>query len=105
MAAKSRKVGLTAPSIAGRLVVDLMNVGKQRVVDLEAVRNARIRAEDLEAVIASEEELSRLDPAHAVYVYAQNKMDVFMAQLSSVPTVKKLVAVCVDADREYMVSR
>lgn len=54
-----------------------------------------------EAVIASEEELSRLDPVHAVYVYAQNKMDVFVAQLSSVPAVKKLVKICVDDEELF----
>ncbi len=102
MAAKSRKTDSSGPSIAGRLIADLMNVRKQKVVDLKAVRNARIRAEELDAVIASEEELSRLDPVHAVYVYAQNKMDIFVAQLSSVPAVKKLVAICVDADQEYL---
>jgi hypothetical protein len=45
-----------------------MNVTRQKVVDLKAVRNARIRAEELEALVASEAELSRLDPVHAVYV-------------------------------------
>jgi hypothetical protein len=102
MAAKSRKTGSSSPSIAGRLIADLMNFRKQKVVDLRAVRNARIRAEELDAVIASEEELSRLDPVHAVYVYALNKMDIFISQLASVPAVKKLVAIGVDAEREYM---
>ena len=102
MATKRRKADSAGPSIAGRLIAELMNVTRQKVVDLKAVRNARIRAEELEALVASEAELARLDPVHAVYVYAQNKMDVFVSQLSSVPAVKKLVAVCVAADREYM---
>lgn len=86
------------------IIADLMNVRNQKVVDLKAVRNARITAEELEAVIASEDKLSRLAPVHADYVYAQNKTDVFVAQLASVPALKKLVVVAirVDADREYM---
>lgn len=91
-------------SIAEKVIADLANVKKQKVINIEELKRARIKAEELEATIASEKELSRLDPLHAVYVYGQNKMSVFVEQLAELPVLSKLTAAYADAEHEYLPS-
>jgi hypothetical protein len=48
--------------------------------------------------------MSDLDPVHAVYAYAQNKLSVFIEQLSELPELTKLKNSIADAQDEYMPS-
>lgn len=99
---KKRKTLSTRFSIAQKVIADLTNVTKQKVIDIRDVRKAKASAEELEATIASEKELSLLDPLHAVYAYGQNKMSVFVEQLAEIPAVAELVAAYANAEQEYM---
>lgn len=90
--------------IAKKIVADLTNIMTRKVVDLSEMRNARVMAEDFDKTITSQKELSQLDPVHSVYVYAQNKMSVFVEQLAPLPVLVKLSNAFADADEEYMPS-
>ena len=89
-------------SIAQKVIADLTNVMKQKVIDITDLKKAKVRAEELETTITSEKELSLLDPLHAVYVYGQNKMSMFVEQVSEIPAVAELVAAYDNAEQEYM---
>lgn len=104
MPIKRKKNKNTGTSIAKKIVADLTGLTRRKVVDLSEIRNAKIIAEDLDKTIVSKEDMSRLDPVHAVYVYGQNKMSVLVEQLAPLPAVAKLSAACADADEEYMPS-
>jgi len=91
-------------SLAKRIIDDLTNLRKQQIVDIRELKSAKIRAEELEATIVSEKELSRLDPLHAVYVYGQNKMSAFVEQLAELPALSNLAAACADAEQKYLPS-
>ena len=75
-----------------------------KVVDISEIRNAKIRADELDKSIVSKERLSEYDPIHAVYIYAQNKLSVFMDQLGELPEMAKLINPYSDAQEEYMPS-
>lgn len=99
-----KKSSSNRSSIAKKVITSLTDVKKQKVVNIEDLKRARIRAGELEATIASEKELSQLDPLHAVYVYGQNKMGVFVEQLADLPALSKLAIAYADAEQEYLPS-
>lgn len=73
-----------------------------KVVDLEAMRRGKANAEALQARIASQDELATLHPAHALYVYAQNLMSIWVEQLSGLPETHRLSDLLFGAQEEYM---
>lgn len=76
----------------------------RKVVDLSLFREARLSAENLDKTVIAEKEMAALDPVHAVYVYAQNKMSVLSEQLGELPELSKVVNAIADAQEEYMPS-
>lgn len=104
MPIKRKKKENTGTSIAKKIIANLAGLATRKVVDLSEIRNAKNIAEDLDKTILSEEDMSQLDPVHAVYMYGQNKMSVLVEQLSPLPAVAKLSDACADADEEYMPS-
>jgi hypothetical protein len=90
--------------IAEHMVAALTEFIRKKVIDIRDITNAKIRAEKLEATISTEKELARLDPLHAVYVYGQNKMSVFVEQLSGLPAMSELADAYALAEQEYMPS-
>jgi hypothetical protein len=91
-------------SIAERMISDLTEIVKKKVIDINEIKQAKIRAEALEATISSEKELAQLDPLHAVYVYGQNKMSVLVEQLAGLPVMGELAKAYTLAEQEYMPS-
>ena len=45
--------------------------------------------EILDKTVVSEDDLSKYDPLHAVYIYVQNKVSVLVEQLSDLPASSK----------------
>jgi hypothetical protein len=90
--------------IANRVIAQLDSIRKRKVVNIDALTRAKLRADELEATIASDEKLSQLDPLHAVYVYGQNKMSIFVEQLAGLPAVSKLTDAYLKAEEAYMPS-
>ena len=101
MARKTSKQTLARPSIARQIVKNIEKIQQGKNIDLEEWHQARHRAENLEATVASDEKLSRLDPLHALYVYAQDMMDILAQQLVHLPECRKLAAAFAEAVEVY----
>ena len=101
MARKTSKQTLARPSIARQIAKNIEKIQQRKIIDLEEWHQARHRAENLEATVASDEKLSRLDPLHALYVYAQDMMDILAQQLVHLPECRKLAAAFAEAVEVY----
>jgi len=76
----------------------------RKIIDFSELKNARIHAENLEKTVISDKELSRFNPLHGVYVYAQNKISVFVEQLAELQALSKLTNAYADAQDLYLPS-
>ncbi len=77
---------------------------RRNVVDLAAWREAKIRAEDFDKTILSQEELSVYDPVHGMYIYGQNQLSVLIEQLAELPMLEPLTDAYAEAQDDYMPS-
>lgn len=87
--------------MAKKIIKDIEKLAERKVIDISEIRKAHQIAEELKAHIASEKELKELDPLHAVYVYAQNKMDIMAEQLMQLPACGKIKSAMKDAFDRY----
>jgi hypothetical protein len=86
-----------------RKVLDGLEKERNRkVIDFKSLRLGAERAKELEQGVISEQDMSTLDPLHAVYAYAQNKISVIVEQLMELPMCEKLAKAYGDAEEEYM---
>lgn len=76
----------------------------RRVIHFADLKLGAERAHDLERGVISDEGMRDLDPLHAVYAFAQNKMSVIVEQLSELPMCAKLAKAHADAEDEYLPS-
>ena len=90
--------------ISSKIIAGLRKTNSRKVVDISELRDAKINAENLDKTVITEKQLSRLDPLHGVYVYAQNKLSVIMEQLSDLPALSKLTDAYTNAEDVYMPS-
>lgn len=90
------------PPLTSKVIQSLRKASKRKVIDIQELRDARIKAEKLDASIIKKEQMEKLDPLHAVYVYGQNKMSVLVEQLAELPELLKLNNTYADAEEEYM---
>jgi hypothetical protein len=98
------KLNLKAPGtgpISKKVLSDLKKYINKKVIDLSEWKSAQLNAENLERTIISDEQLSELDPLHGVYVYGQNKISVFVEQLSELPALSKLTNAYNDGEDIY----
>jgi hypothetical protein len=93
-----------AATLSNKVISGLRKTIENKVFDISTLRKAKISAENLEKTILTEKALSQLDPLHGVYAYAQNKLSVFMEQLSGLPALSKLTNAYADAEDEYLPS-
>ena len=101
---KAKPKAPVSGSISRKVITGLRKTSTNKVVDLSEIRNAKIHAEDLEKTVVTEKELAGLDPLHAVYVYAQNKLSVLVEQIGELPPLSKLDNAYADAQDLYMPS-
>lgn len=78
-------------SIADRLSRKMRSYIGAKVVDLSAVREGSNNDEALQKIVASRAALAEFDPAHAVYVCAQNQTSVMAEQRMMLPEVDRFV--------------
>ena len=90
--------------ISQKVLSAIMKTQRGKVIDLAQVKEARLNAENLAKSIITEKEMATLDPVHAVYAYAQNKLSVLIEQLSVLPEISKLTNALAAAQDEYMPS-
>lgn len=90
--------------ISQKVLSGIRKTQRKKMVDLSQFKEARLNARNLDRTVITEEEMSALDPLHAVYAYAQNKMSVFAEQLGEFPELSRLTNALADAQDEYMPS-
>lgn len=90
--------------ISKKVLSGLRKTINRKVIDISELKNAKIHAENLEKSVITEKKLAELDPLHGVYVYAQNKISVFVEQIAELPTLSKLTNAYSDAEDLYMPS-
>ena len=101
---KRKKKRQNSKSISRKILSSVQHLLKEKVVDITEWKNAKIAAEDYQKTVISDEELSKLDPAHGVYTYGQNNLSVFVEQLAELPELLELNNAYADAEDEYMPS-
>jgi len=90
--------------IAKKVISSLKRSIQSKVINISDLKGAKIQADNLDKTIISEESLSKLDPLHGIYAYAQNKMSFFVEQLAELPMRTKLINAYADAEYMYMPS-
>lgn len=77
---------------------------ENKVVELAGWREAKIHTAELQQTVISKEKLLQYDPAHALYVYAQNQLSIIIEHLLMLPELKKLTVRMEELDDMYMPS-
>lgn len=90
--------------ISKKVIAGLKKAKNQKIIDFKELKEAKTYAQDLDKTVVSEDDLSKYDPLHAVYVYAQNKVSVLVEQLSDLPALSKLTNMLEQADDIYLPS-
>lgn len=93
-----------AGPISKKVSTDLKKFKNRKVIDLAELKNAKIQAESLDDSIISQAKMEKLDPLHAVYVNAQNRISVLIEQVSELPALEKLNNAYADAQELYLPS-
>lgn len=88
--------------ISKKVIAGLKKAKNQKIIDFKELKEAKTYAEDLDKTMASDDDLSKCDPLHAVYIYAQNKVSVLVEQLSDLPALSKLTNILEQADDIYL---
>jgi hypothetical protein len=92
----------TIGPIARKLIEQLKKFKNQkanRIKDLLAGNNL---AEDLQKTSASKDAIAQMDPAHAIYVRAQNQTAVMFEQMARLPPMEPFADLNARAQDEYM---
>lgn len=90
--------------ISKKVIAGLKKTKNQRIINFQELKEAKTHADNLEQTVISEKKLSKHDPLHAVYIYAQNKVSVLVEQLSALDSLSKLTNLLDKADETYMPS-
>ncbi len=90
--------------ISKKVIGGFKKAKNQRIIDFKELKEAKTYAQDLDKTIVSEDKLSKYDPLHAIYIYAQNKVSVLVEQLSDLPALSKLTNNLEQADDIYLPS-
>ena len=90
--------------ISKKVLAGLRKINTRKVIDLSEFKEAKIYSENLEKEIISQKDLSKHDPLHGIYIYAQNKLSVFAEQLGEIPALSKLTNAYADAEDLYLPS-
>jgi len=87
--------------IADKLIKRMNRYVRGKVVDLSAVVAGTKNAEDLQKTVASQEALAGFQPAHALYVYAQNQVSVMSEQLTGLREMDRFARLLWKAEEDY----
>ena len=93
---------LTAKPIAEKIVAKMKQSTRRKVINIGNAIRGRATAEELQKTIASRENLAKLHPAHAAYVYAQNQASVLSEQLTALKWMAPFAEIVSAAEDLYM---
>lgn len=86
-------------------VIDALKKAKNsKIINFSEIKAAKAYAQELDKTVVTKDDLSKYDPLHAVYVYGQNKISVFVEQLSGLPVLSKLTTILTQAEDIYLPS-
>lgn len=77
---------------------------RRKVINFEAFRLGAERAANLERGVVPEEKMRGMDPLHAVYTYAQNKLSAIVEDVAQLPMCAELAEAYSAAEEEYLPS-
>ncbi len=77
---------------------------QKKVTNLSDWKEAKLKSEEYQKSVISEDRLNELDPLHALYVYSQNHLSVLIEEISELPMLHKLVERYARSSDEYMPS-
>jgi hypothetical protein len=77
---------------------------RRKVVDFESIKMGARQAEELERGVITESAMTRMNPLHAVYAYAQNKLSVLVEKMADLPMCAALTDAYAAAEDEYLPS-
>jgi hypothetical protein len=90
--------------ISKKVIDGLQKAKNRKIIHFSEIKAANAYAQDLDKTVVSKDNLSKHDPLHAVYIYAQNKVSVLVEQLSELPALSKLTDTLSKADDIYLPS-
>lgn len=90
--------------IADKLLRKLQRYQRNKVVDMSVFKAGKQHAESLQQSMVSDSALAKLHPAHALYMYAQNKLSIMAEVLTSLPELDRLTAPLAEAEEAYLPS-
>jgi hypothetical protein len=90
--------------IARKVIASARQQLQQKVTNIADWRAARLRAEDDQRKVISQNKLAEYDPLHGLYIYAHNQLSVLIEQMIDLPMLDKLADAYADAQEEYMPS-
>ena len=90
--------------MARRVLERMQRQMRTSVVDLAAFRAGKAQADALQQTVTPREQLAQTNPAHAIYVHAQNQMSVMAEQLLQLAEMKSFVKQIELAEDAYMPS-
>lgn len=90
--------------IARKVIAAANSHFQKKVTNLSDWREAKLRADDFQKTVISQNKLAEYDPVHALYIYAQNQLSVIVEQLSELPMLNKLADAYAQAQAEYLPS-
>ncbi|MBM9536122.1 hypothetical protein [Desulfobulbus alkaliphilus] len=102
MVKKTKKKSSARHAIVHQVMKHIQRSQHGKSIDLAEIRQAHEMAENLEATVVSDDELSGFDPLHALYAYAQNIIQTWALYLLRLPECRKIASNLAEADREYM---
>ena len=95
---------LSRRPIAEKIVAKMKQSTRRKVINIGNAIRGRAMAEEMQKSIASREELAKLHPAHAAYVYTQNLVSVMSEQLTALKGMAPFVEMIAKAEDLYMPS-
>lgn len=95
---------LSRRPIAEKIVAKMKQSTRRKVINIGNAIRGRAMAEEMQKTIASREELAKLHPAHAAYVYTQNQVSVMSEQLTALKEMTPFAEMIAKAEDLYMPS-
>jgi len=90
--------------IARKVIKSANHQFKSKIMNLSDWRDAKVRVEEYQKSVISENDLEQFDPLHAIYVYAQNQLSILIEQMAVLPMLQKLSEAYIQAEDEYLPS-
>lgn len=90
--------------ISRKVIAGLEKELNRKIINFASLKFGAERAAELDREVISDDGMRELDPLHAVYVFAQNKMSVLLESITRLPPCAKLVDKYCSAEDEYQPS-